>query len=648
MDVTDLISVEPWFKGKPVPYACKVNKRLTPEAEKFFMETVREGVSAGKYMHIYSEWNAPTVIAYKPAVAHLDKNETQRLIESNPAAVFRLTHNYRYLNKQVSHPQTRLELASRVIDTLSNPAHNIYMSSDLKNAFWGFPIGPEYRHYFAFTAPDGSQYAPTVMPQGYAPAPFVCASGVSLAFGPIPEPHAEPSLIGDNFRMFQDDGAAGFKTPDDLYDFLSYHFFPRIKWSRFNIHWGKMHLFVTSVHHLGMIFSSGGRIGVDPRRTERLLNWPTPTNAATVRSFVQACQIVRQHIKNFAEIARPLTRLTGTKVVFDWRENVEEVFFRMLKEAVAKAVERHGYDPLLPTILEADASNAAGGCVIKQRVGDGKENVILYDSFTFTLPERRYATFKKELCSVVRFIKKWHCYLGGMRETTVRTDHRPLLGFQDSAGRGAVQGIYARWAEILDSANIKWEFIPGPRNAAADAMSYTIFTDRFMETADPDDNHPPEDEFLLSVRAVGLVLTRDPADVRWESVEDDYKSDEWYKDIVYYLCYGNAPEHYNENAAKKKLARYSRHFVLQDGRLYRRVPQGLVRCATQKDLPDILYQVHDCAGHFALRSTFNRVAPVAWWPSRRDDIQQYVSSCFECTSFGPPLRTERLYPILTL
>jgi hypothetical protein len=69
MRCTDLVSVVPWFRGKPVPYACKVKKRLTPEAERFFMETVREGLSAQKYVHIYSEWNAPTVIAYKPAVS---------------------------------------------------------------------------------------------------------------------------------------------------------------------------------------------------------------------------------------------------------------------------------------------------------------------------------------------------------------------------------------------------------------------------------------------------------------------------------------------------------------------------------------------------------------------------------------------------
>lgn len=57
MKCTDLVSVVPWFKGKPVPYACKVNKRLAPEADKFFMETVREGVSANKYVNIFLEEN---------------------------------------------------------------------------------------------------------------------------------------------------------------------------------------------------------------------------------------------------------------------------------------------------------------------------------------------------------------------------------------------------------------------------------------------------------------------------------------------------------------------------------------------------------------------------------------------------------------
>jgi hypothetical protein len=66
MKCTALVSVVPWFRGKPIPYPCKVNKRLAPEAERFFMETIREGVDAGMYVPIDSEWNAPTYVAYKP------------------------------------------------------------------------------------------------------------------------------------------------------------------------------------------------------------------------------------------------------------------------------------------------------------------------------------------------------------------------------------------------------------------------------------------------------------------------------------------------------------------------------------------------------------------------------------------------------
>jgi hypothetical protein len=54
-----------------------------------------------------------------------------------------------------------------------------------------------------------------------------------------------------------------------------------------------------------------------------LLAFPTPTNTTTVHSFIQSCQIVRTHNKNFAEMAQPLTRLIGTKTSFQWRDGIE-------------------------------------------------------------------------------------------------------------------------------------------------------------------------------------------------------------------------------------------------------------------------------------------------------------------------------------
>jgi len=99
------------------------------------METVREGLGAQKYVHIFSEGNAPTVIAYKPAVAKMRPEELREAMEKTPAKVFRLTHNYRFLNQQVSHPENRLELSSRVVDVLSDPRNKEFASFDLCNAF---------------------------------------------------------------------------------------------------------------------------------------------------------------------------------------------------------------------------------------------------------------------------------------------------------------------------------------------------------------------------------------------------------------------------------------------------------------------------------------------------------------------------------
>ena len=678
MTITDLVVVQPYFKGQPIPYACKFNKRLTPEAEAFFMDTIRKGLASGKYVRVFSEWNAPTVVAYKPAVMNLSPEVIAAMIKEDHTKVFRLTHNYRFLNKQVVRPKSRLELCTRVTDTLSHPRYIIYMLMDLKNAYWLFPIHPRYWHYFASTAPDGIQYAPTVMQQGFCVSPFHCAEGVAIAFGEIPPPDPEPALTGDNFRMYQDDGAGAFCTIQELYDFLHDHLFPRIKWARFNVAWHKVKLFMYRIKHLGLVFESGGIIHIDPARVEKITNYPVPQNASMVRSFVQACQICRPHIKNFSEMARPLTRLTGTKVPFMWRENVENTSFNMLKSAVKEAVERHGFDNNLSTILEADGSDRCGGAVIKQVKPTGLEVVILYDSFVLSPAEARYGTFKKELCVIIHMLKKWNCYLGGIRPTIVKSDHQPLLGFQDSAGRGAVEGIYARWAEILEQSNVTWQYLPGRKNRGADAMSRTIFPDTLLERDIKDEDFeyharalqdttegPASNQVVLSRddttfnindaeiaandTAEAMQIDVNSAQSLWDALDPNVRDDPWYCDQIKYLLFGTVPENIRDIPSKSQaFKRQCRWFQIKDNHLYRKHKRGVVRCVSQKDVFDVLQKGHDFDGHYAIRTTFARIGPVAWWPSRRDDIQQYVASCFECMSHGPVYKFEPLHPILTL
>ena len=50
------------------------------------------------------------------------------------------------------------------------------------------------------------------------------------------------------------------------------------------------------------------------------IEWPAPTKATEVRSFLGTVGYYRKFIKNFSGIAAPLTELTKDTVKFDWSQ----------------------------------------------------------------------------------------------------------------------------------------------------------------------------------------------------------------------------------------------------------------------------------------------------------------------------------------
>jgi hypothetical protein len=77
-------------------------------------------------------------------------------------------------------------------------------------------------------------------------------------------------------------------------------------------------------------------ITTDPEKLEAVREWPTPRNKHEVRSFVGLCIYYRRFISGFADIAKPLTRLTEEKQAFQWTPEVETAF-QTLKEALCTA-----------------------------------------------------------------------------------------------------------------------------------------------------------------------------------------------------------------------------------------------------------------------------------------------------------------------
>ena len=91
----------------------------------------------------------------------------------------------------------------------------------------------------------------------------------------------------------------------------------------------KCSLLQTAVTYLGHTVSQKG-IACDPSKVETIENWPVPTNKTEVRSALGLMRYYRKFIPNYAEVAKPLTRLTRKKTKFQWDTNYENAF-RMLK-----------------------------------------------------------------------------------------------------------------------------------------------------------------------------------------------------------------------------------------------------------------------------------------------------------------------------
>ena len=72
-------------------------------------------------------------------------------------------------------------------------------------------------------------------------------------------------------------------------------------------------------------------IQVDPKKIEAILEWPRPTTATKVRSFLGLASYYRRFMKDFSKITMPLARLTQKNAKFYWTSRCEE-HFQFLKD----------------------------------------------------------------------------------------------------------------------------------------------------------------------------------------------------------------------------------------------------------------------------------------------------------------------------
>ena len=365
---------------------------------------------------------------------------------------WRMVLDFRPLNEKTIADAYPLPNITEIFDLVGRAKW--YTVLDLATSFYQIKVEEKDTHKTAFSTPFG-HYEFVRMPFGLKNAPAT-------------------------FQRFMDEllrglqGVILFVYMDDIVifaDTLEEHerrfklLMERLEFAKLKIQLEKCQFLKRKVHYLGHILSEEG-LRPDPKKIEAVEHFPTPRSVKNVRQFLGLAGYYRRFIKDFARIAKPLSRLTEKEIAFEWDEKAQEAF-DVLKKRLCNAPILQFPDLTQPYNITCDASGFAVGGVLSQNGPNKTDLPIAYTSRVLRGPELNYEVYEKEALAIVHSVTKaFRSYVYG-RKITIYTDHQALVWFKNANLNTRVQ----KWRFILSEYDYEIKYKPGKSNSNADALS---------------------------------------------------------------------------------------------------------------------------------------------------------------------------------
>ena len=220
--------------------------------------------------------------------------------------------------------------------------------------------------------------------------------------------------------------------------------------------------FQTEATFLGRIVSRDG-VKIDPEKEAAVKEWPVPSNAREVHSFLGFMNYHREHVKDYVAKLAILYNLIKPNHPFTWTSEHQHALDTLKNSVINAPVLAY---PDQNFILDTDASDLQIGTELSQ-CQNGALRIICHGSFTLTPAQRRYCTTRKQLLAIVRFTREYRHYLLGKR-FLLRTDHSSLTWltrFKNPVGQ------VARRLEELGQFGIQIVHRPSTQHGGPDGLS---------------------------------------------------------------------------------------------------------------------------------------------------------------------------------
>ena len=594
-----------------------------------------------------SEYNSPLLLVPKKS---LPGSKDKR---------WRLVIDYRQVNKKLIADKFPLPRIDDILDQLGRAKY--FSCLDLMSGFHQIELDKDSRDITSFSSNKGS-YRFTRLPYGLKIAPNSFQRMMSLAFAGLNPSQA--FLYMDDLVVIGCSEKHMLKNLRDVFELCRKH--------NLKLHPDKCSFFMHEVTYLGHKCTSKG-ILPDDSKYSAIKNYPTPTNAEEAKRFVAFCNYYRRFIKNFANYARHITRLTKKNVDFVWSEDCEKSF-QYLKTALMSPQLLQYPDFTKKFIITTDASKLACGAVLSQEY-DGKLLPVSYASKSFTPGESKKSTIEQELTAIHWAIKYFRPYIYGTN-FSVQTDHRPLtylFSMKDPSSK------LTRMRLDLEEYDFDIGFLRGKNNYVADALSrisieelktLTQQNNRILKVITRSEkikNEKVPEKLLIKEneiikpkiyevisaadvrKSVKLTLTSNQCILKHGKmiidkiiINDLFDKDIFDLDQFFPRLESMANKH---NLKKLKMAPNEQifeyvqinEFKEKGNKILRNLRVALLPKVTtiQKsaDIKDILNKYHDdpiLGGHCGITKTKNKIRKYYFWKNMTRDITKYIKSCDKC------------------
>ena len=277
--------------------------------------------------------------------------------------------DYRALNNVTVKDAYPLPNIEECLDVIGET--EFFSALDMCSGYYQIEIAEEDRHKTAFITRNGL-YQYRRMPFGLCNAPATFQRAMALILR---------GMTWEEVWAYLDDIILLGKSFDEALENIV-SVYARFRKYDLKLKAKKCVLFQKKVLFLGKEVSQEG-IAPNPDSVRRVHEWPILRTAKEVMGFLGLANYHRSHIKDFAQMADPLYRLTKKGVTFDWKKEHDSSFC-MLKNALTTPPvlgfpKRSGGS----FILDTDASDIAIGAELLQ-VQNEEECLIGYGSYVLT------------------------------------------------------------------------------------------------------------------------------------------------------------------------------------------------------------------------------------------------------------------------